>query len=267
MNILNLNFVHPQYGTIFTADVDTSFTAAEMLNNLVLSGFLPVSEQGYLLALREQVMQAKQPLVTLNGLEEGAVLRIIIPSKDLKIVKRFFVKHPKNGEYAPFEMSEDENITELLKRLLTQGFLDKTDKLSVFFKGQELNENAEIKEAALPDNAYLEIRNRELASNEEILQKLQTAVDTMQAGTEKKLQDILDYLPPASAIPIDPERSVNPTQDLYESIDTLVISVFKDTKLSPPKKISLWSPIPMLILLLLAFSGIVALILFAVGVF
>jgi hypothetical protein len=114
MKTLNLNFTHPQYGTIFNADVDTGFTAAELLENLVLSGFIPENQKGYQLALREQIMQAKQPLATLDGLADGVVLRIITAKEETKATLQFFVRHPRTAEFAPINIYVEDNGQQLL---------------------------------------------------------------------------------------------------------------------------------------------------------
>lgn len=267
MKTLNLNFTHPQYGTIFNADVDTGFTAAELLENLVLSGFIPENQKGYQLALREQIMQAKQPLATLDGLADGVVLRIITAKEETKAMLQFFVRHPRTAEYAPINIYLEENGQQFIERLLTQGFLAEiTEGLAIYFKGTALDMQLPLASQNLPTNAYLELRDAHTQSPDLQLRSLLLAVDSLQSNTQNKLQEILDYLPPPSAIPIDPERAVNPTLDAYESTDTLVAELHKMMGRPAPKKIRIWSPIPWVFGALLLLALLILIILFATGV-
>jgi hypothetical protein len=264
MALLNLNFVHPQYGTVFNADVDTAFTATELLNNLMLSGFIQENEGAYQLALREQIMQAGQPLITLEGLEESAVLRIISKSKDAKKLLKFYIKHPVNSIYAPVETSEDHKVGQLMNELLEKGFIESLEGAELFFNSIALDYEHKLNE--LPEAAYLELRLAAQKGSAAILMELTGTIAQIKTDNEIKLQQILDYLPPASAIPIDPERAINPTLDIYESVDTLMADVYLENNRGAAAKISLWSPIPIMLILMATILVLLISLLYAFGV-
>lgn len=271
MDILNLNFMHPQYGTIFNADVDLSFTADEMLRNLTLSGFIPERAAGYTLALQNQVMQAQQPLVLLEALEEGAVLRII-PTIQNEAGEQsvaveplqFYVRHPRSSEYAPIECQPDTTGDKLLQQLLERGFLaELPDGLSLYFKEEALRLDESLKNLQLPEGAYIEIRDANTQSVDIILRNLLMGFDSLQAGTNTKLQAILEQMPPPSAIPIDPLRAINPTAKAYESMDTLLADIRRSGNLELLPKVRIWSPIPLILVLTLS-VGIITLIVLSI---
>jgi len=267
MKVLNLNFTHPQYGTVFNADVDTGFTAADLLENLVLSGFIPENLEGYQLALREQIMQAKQPLATLDDLSDGVVLRIIKAEKEIKASLYLFVRHPRSTEYAPINAFLEENGQQLVERLLKQGFLSEiTEGLAIYFKGTAIDMQMPLQTLSLPAQAYLELRDTQTQSPDLQLRNLLIAVDSLDSNTQNKLQEILDYLPPPSAIPIDPKRAVNPTLHVYESMDTILNSVYKTMGVIKPKKIKRQNPIPYILGGIILLAILVCSILWATGV-
>mgnify|MGYP006971425295 CR=1 FL=1 len=247
--------MHPQYGTIFNADVDLSFTANEMLRNLVLSGFIPDRSAGYRLALQDIVMQAKQPLALLDDLGDGAVLRIIPviqneAGEQMVAVEplRFYVRHPRSSEYAPIECPPDNSGTMLLQMLMERGFLAELHEgLGLYFKEQNIPLDQALKTIALPEGAYLEIRDTNAQSVDVIMRNVLMGLDSFQAGTNAKLQTILDQMPPPSAIPIDPQRAINPTSDSYESMDSILNNIRQSGGLDPLAKVRIRSWIPFLI--------------------
>lgn len=247
--------MHPQYGTIFNADVDLSFTADEMLHNLVLSGFIPERPAGYRLALQNQVMQGQQPLVLLEGLEDAAVLRIIPVVQNASgeesvavLPLRLYVRHPRSSEYAPVECIPDTSGEKLLQQLLKNGFLSELpEDLSLYFKEEELALDQPLKNIGLTDGAYIEIRDANAQPVDMVMRNVLMGLDSFQAGTNAKLQAILDQMPPPSAIPIDPLRAINPTSEPYESMDTLLNSIRQIGGLEPIKKVRVRTWMPFLV--------------------
>lgn len=274
MEIYNLNFMHPEYGTIFNADVDVLFTANEMLRNLVLTGFLPEHPAGYRLALMDEVLQENEALGNLVNLDDGAVLRIIPllqESSGNELVAeapiQFFVRHPYSAEYAPFRSLPSNNGQAMLQALQARGFLKELpDSLELYFKDTVLPLDQSLGEQQLPAGAYLELRDSNAQAADAVLRNLLLGLDSFQASTNQKLEDIIKQMPPPSAIPIDPNRSISPTADIYESVDSLITQIRKEGNLEAPKKVRIWSPIPLIFWISLIVIGITLSILALTGV-
>jgi hypothetical protein len=274
MEIYNLNFMHPEYGTIFNADVDVSFTANEMLKNLVLTGFLPERSAGYRLALMDEVLKGEDRLGQLQQLDDGVVLRIIPlleEAKGTEVVAEspieFFIRHPYSAEYAPFRAMPSSTGKAMLEALQSRGFLKEIpDSLGLYFKEQPIPLDQALGDQGLPLGAYLELRDSNAQAADAVLRNLLLGLDSFQASTNQKLEEIIKQMPPPSAIPIDPNRSISPTADIYESVDSLITDIRREGNFPPPKKIRIWSPVPLIFWLSLAVTGLTLIILAALDV-
>ncbi|WCL81608.1 hypothetical protein PPO43_00670 [Saprospira sp. CCB-QB6] len=259
--ILNLNFMHPQYGTLMNAEVDLSFSAAEMLEQLELSGFIQRGGQ-YQLAFGEQLLQAEQQLQQLSDLYEGSILRI---EQEGPAQKHFiYIQDPLGQTYAPLPFAEEQLPQDALLQLVEQGFLNSlAEDLSLYFKGEALALDQSFGEQGLAAGAYLQLRSAQQASIEQELESLQNRLQELEQQQQEKLDLIIEQLPPPSAIPIDPNYAVRPTADPYQSIDSLLYALRAEENLPVLEKVRIWSPIPLIIyisLAVLALAGLVILI-------
>lgn len=256
--ILNLNFMHPQYGTLMNAEVDLSFSAAEMIEQLELSGFLPRGGS-YQLAFGEQLLQAEQQLQQLSDLYEGSILRI---EQEGPAVKHFiYIQDPLGQTYAPLAFDEEQLPQQALQQLVDQGFLsDLPGDLNLYFKGEALFLDQSFGAQGLAAGAYLQLRSVSQASIEEELENLQKRLQELEAQQNQKLDLIIEQLPPPSAIPIDPNYAVRPTADPYQSIDSLLYALRMEEGLPVLEKVRIWSPIPLAIYIVLAAAAVVGLL-------
>ncbi len=270
MDIYELNFMHPQYGTIFTAEVDVSFTADEMLRNLLLTGFIPERAKGYRLALMEEVLRGDQPIAELSELYDGAVFRIIPNIQELGATQEavvetpitLYIRHPHSAEYAPFQVLPSTTGHAMLELLELRGFLKEgSDGLALLFKGEVLDLDAPIGSQQLPAQAYLELQDPDAQAADQVLRNLLLGLDSLQQRTDQKLEAIIKQMPPPSAIPIDPQRAISPTADIYEGVDTLLTQIRSDADLPPSKKIRIYSPIPTIFWISTMLIGLTLLIL------
>jgi|GEM_PF-6950989 len=255
--ILSLNFMHPQYGTLMTAEVDLSFSAAEMLEQLELSGFIQRGGQ-YQLAFGEQFLEAEQQLQQLSDLYEGSILRI---EQEGPVQKHFiYIQHPLGQTYAPLAFEEEQLPQDALKKLLEQGFLGSLpEDLSLCFKGESLSLDQSFGAQAIAAGAYLQLRSAQQASIEQELESLQSRLQELEQQQQEKLDLIIEQLPPPSAIPIDPNYAVRPTADPYQSIDSLLYALRAEENLPILEKVRIWSPIPLVIYIVLTVLALVGL--------
>ncbi len=73
----NLNFMHPQYGTTLNVDIDAAFSVQEILEQLVLSGFVGKANAEYDLELMGEALTKQTVFATIPNLYDGAVLRVV----------------------------------------------------------------------------------------------------------------------------------------------------------------------------------------------
>ena len=263
--ILNLNFMHPQYGTLMNAEVDLSFSAAEMLEQLELSGFIQRGGQ-YQLAFGEQLLQAEQQLQQLSDLYEGSILRI---EQEGPVQKHFiYIQDPLGQTYVPLPFVEDQSPQEALSQLVEQGFLSElSGDLSLYFKGAPLFWDQSFGAQGLTAGAYLQLRSVLQASIEEELENLQKRLAELEAQQNQKLDLIIEQLPPPSAIPIDPNYAVRPTAEPYQSIDSLLSALRIEEGLPVLEKVRIWSPISLINYVFLALLALVGLVILIVQLF
>ncbi len=232
----NLNFMHPQYGTIFNADIDANFTIHEMIDNLVWSGFLPPNEEGYQLALGKIILADTATFLAIEELEDGNVIRIIANELEAKEVVetktvKLLLQHPKSALVLELEAEEDKPIAMLIEIAIDKNFVAiASEALSLEKQGKPLDLAKTVLDNNLKTGDYIQICNKEEVPLTEILNQ---KIDSLQEKIQADLALIKDSIPATHLIPIDPTRAVNPTIETYESIDTISNRLRKKSKQKP----------------------------------
>jgi hypothetical protein len=243
MTEYNLNFMHPQYGTTMNVDIDAAFTIEEMINNLLLSGFISKNEAGYDFALMDKMLDRKATFSEIQELYDGAVIRIIAHKGDTAEMIRdnfilLHIKHPVETLILNLKINEKDPMTEVIQQASDKNFVQGgTDIIFHLQKGDKLLDlNKTVSENQVHSGDYLQI----VQADEEIADPLHTAVNglnekmnKLQEEIETQLTNIKEALPAANMIPIDPTRAVNPTMQTYESIDTIVNRLLVSSKQEP----------------------------------
>lgn len=254
MTEYNLNFMHPQYGTTFNVDIDGSFTVEEMINNLLLSGFINTNKGGYDFELMGQALDRQITFDEIQELYDGAVIRIVAHQESAvkdspKVISQIsiHVKHPSEALILDVQLQETVPLSDIIQQVSDKNFVHEKDGILHLQKGDKLLDlNKTAPENSIASGDYLQI----IHANSTQQDPLETAVGQLNKklqALEKQIQsdlvNIKDALPAANMIPIDPTRAVNPTMEHYESIDTIVNRLRKDSKQDPLKPIRPISPV------------------------
>ncbi|WMX13073.1 MULTISPECIES: hypothetical protein [unclassified Aureispira] len=263
----NLNFMHPQYGTTLNVDIDGSFTVEEMINNLLLSGFINENKNGYDFELMGQALERQMTFDEIQELYDGAVIKIIAHKDDApEIIPAqkeisLRIKHPTEPLILDIQLPKDSPLSSIIQQASEKNFVQGVDGILHLQKGDkllDLNENA--LQNGLTEGDFLQLTQVDAKQEN----PLETAVDTLNQKLEQletqlqnQLVSIKDALPAANMIPIDPTRAVNPTMEHYESIDTIVNRLREASKEPPLKPIR---PISLPILLMEGLLLVIALL-------
>ncbi len=263
----NLNFMHPQYGTTLNVDIDGSFTVEEMINNLLLSGFINENKNGYDFELMGQALERQMTFDEIQELYDGAVIKIIAHKDDApEIIPAqkeisLRIKHPTEPLILDIQLPKDSPLSSIIQQASEKNFVQGVDGILHLQKGDkllDLNENA--LQNGLTEGDFLQLTQVDAKQEN----PLETAVDTLNQKLEQletqlqnQLVSIKDALPDANMIPIDPTRAVNPTMEHYESIDTIVNRLREASKEPPLKPIR---PISLPILLMEGLLLVIALL-------
>lgn len=263
----NLNFMHPQYGTTLNVDIDGSFTVEEMINNLLLSGFINENKNGYDFELMGQALERQMTFDEIQELYDGAVIKIIAHKDDApEIIPTqkeisLRIKHPTEPLILDIQLPKDSPLSSIIQQASEKNFVQGVDGILHLQKGDkllDLNENA--LQNGLTEGDFLQLTQVDAKQEN----PLETAVDTLNQKLEQletqlqnQLVSIKDALPAANMIPIDPTRAVNPTMEHYESIDTIVNRLREASKEPPLKPIR---PISLPILLMEGLLLVIALL-------
>lgn len=257
----NLNFMHPQYGTTLNVDIDGSFTIEEMIQNLLLSGFISNNPAGYDLALRDKTLARKATFEEIQELYDGAVIRIIAhktsaPQTAAVAHILLHVKHPNKKLILDIQLSEKELLSTIIKKALGRNFIQGEATSFQLIKGDAvLDLEKTYLDSNISNGDYLELevlqKEEQITPLQASTQQLNEKIEQLESQLHNELKSIKDALPAANMIPIDTTRAVNPTMDTYESIDTIVKRLRVDSNeqpLSPIRPMSLLVPILLVIL-------------------
>lgn len=264
--------MHPQYGTTLNVDIDGSFTIEEMINNLLLSGFINENKNGYDFELMGQALERQMTFDEIQELYDGAVIRIVAheeasvtASVQPKEVLTLRIKHPSEPLVLDVQIDKTAPLSNIIQQASDKNFVQGVEGILHLQKGDKLiNLNENAAKNGLAEGDFLQLMHANAAKENPI----ETAINNLNKKLEQlqtELVNIKDALPAANLIPIDPTRAVNPTMEQYESIDTIVNRLREASKEEALKPIRpLYVPILLLEGLLLIVAVLV--VLFLTGV-
>ena len=229
----NLNFMHPQYGTTLNVDIDGSFTIEEMINNLLLSGFINENKNGYDFELMGQALERQMTFEEIQELYDGAVIRIVAHEEDIvaetvptEKLLTLRIKHPSRSLILDVQLNETAPLSNIIQQASDKNFVQGIEGILHLQKGDkllDLNENATNN--GLTEGDFLQLTHADAVKEDPIetaVNSLNKKLELLETQLQTELVNIKDALPAANMIPIDPTRAVNPTMEHYESIDTIV---------------------------------------------
>lgn len=244
----NLNFMHPQYGTTLNVDIDGAFTVEEMINNLLLSGFINENTNGYDFELMGQSLERQMTFDEIQELYDGAVIRIIAHKEDAVIeavttetLLALRIKHPSEPLILDVHLNETAPLSNIIQQASEKNFVQGVEGILHLQKGDkllDLNENAVNN--GLTEGDFLQLTHADAVKEnpvETAVNKLNKKLEALESQLHTELVSIKEALPAANMIPIDPTRAVNPTMESYESIDTIVTRLREASKEGPLKPI------------------------------
>ena len=244
----NLNFMHPQYGTTLNVDIDGAFTVEEMINNLLLSGFINENTNGYDFELMGQSLERQMTFDEIQELYDGAVIRIIAHKEDAVVeavttetLLALRIKHPSEPLILDVHLNETAPLSNIIQQASEKNFVQGVEGILHLQKGDkllDLNENAVNN--GLTEGDFLQLTHADAVKEnpvETAVNKLNKKLEALESQLHTELVSIKEALPAANMIPIDPTRAVNPTMESYESIDTIVTRLREASKEGPLKPI------------------------------
>jgi hypothetical protein len=255
MTELDLNFMHPQYGTLFQASVPTDYRVAEVLELLQSVGFLTKvqSPNRYALAFYDQVLSMDSPLGQISELADGDILKVVFEAAAAAPLEEqaapsllpCWLALPQGG-LIPWEIEPTQPLSQILTELQHKGFIaESPDQLTAWLRGHEpwpLEANAQTQGLMAKD--LIQIRLLEspqgpaLSDLQQALADLQGQLGRMQAHLNEELTVIRHKIPLPYTIPLDAEMAaLNPTQFPYRSLDSLLAQARQTAKLPPFVKI------------------------------
>ncbi|MGH1339377.1 MAG: hypothetical protein ACRBFS_24875 [Aureispira sp.] len=275
----NLNFMHPQYGTTLNVDIDANFSVQEILEQLVLSGFVGKANAQYDLELMGNALKKQTIFAAIPNLYDGAVLKVVehldppptLPkpkqprpnsSQPTILLIQLHCQHADHSLQFSAAYPPSTLVSDVLARAIQQGFLvGNADAFQVFKGAQVLTLNENLQEQALQEGDHLQFhRIAENAPTEEegpniTLQTLQEQVQQVEQNLAGQVEQLKQQLPRDKTLPDVSELS-------YESLEKVVQRLRKKGKEPSLASLSLaGAPIFLYVLLVLVF-----LILITIGI-
>jgi hypothetical protein len=269
--------MHPQYGTTLNVDIDGAFTIEEMINNLLLSGFINENKNGYDFELMGQGLDRQMTFDEIQELYDGAVIRIIAHEEEEVVVETLVtekllalrIKHPSEPLILDVQLNETAPLSNIIQQASEKNFVQGIEGILHLQKGEKLLDlNESAANNGLAEGDFLQLTHADAVKEDPIetaVNSLNKKLESLETQLQTELISIKEALPAANMIPIDPTRAVNPTMEHYESIDTIVNRLREASKESALKPIR---PLSMPILLLEGILLVVAIfvVLFLTGV-
>lgn len=280
-DLYNLNFMHPQYGTTLNVDIDTNFSVQEILEQLVLSGFVGKANAEYDLELMGRALEKQTTFAAIPNLHDGAVLRVVerVVTKPSPQRTNIVVAHPillhclHPADPLHFSASYEPKTTleEIISRAIQQGFL--VGELMDFelYKGSKLlSLKDNLHQQQLQEGDYLQIKHvkKEAVTTESstesapsvTLENIQEQVQQLEKSLSQNFQKISQQLPHEATLPDVGELP-------YESLEKVVRRIQKKGKEPSLSSLSLaGAPVWLYLLLVLVFlGGIAAVVVWALG--
>lgn len=263
----NLSFMHPRYGTLFPASIDGNFSVGEMLENLVLTGFIPQRAEGYSMAQGAQLLSADLEFDQIPDLYDGAILRLIenegdapLPHSDDRAT--VILLHPDLPHSLRHEIAAEQTVGQVIEQLLARGFLvGNAAQFALSYKGTPLDAAQHWGDLIVQSGDFLQIiyldpqKSPTLAAE---IAQLKQELEAQSQGIFLQLQAIETQLPRPASLPLSATLQVQPTQVVYESWDALVQSIRQLDQLPPVRPIRATSLIPLFLLLALMVLSVLA---------
>lgn len=270
MQDLNLNFMHPRYGTVLNVDISAATTIEETIAHLLRSGFVPPHAAGYRLAKGEEVFPLEAELSALK-VEDGDIIRIE-PKEKVESGLSVHIKHPHRGLMFGMQVEEDMQAQEVIARLQERGFIEAKEAGYVLRIGEgiELRGAQSLSEAKLKEEDFIRLIDLSEPAEPEwkkVLSSLQSQLDELkeaqlnrldwerlsaeqQRAQQEALRSILlQFFPTLATAEVPEVQQQAPrrkTASTYEPLRHLLLSIRNDAGLAAPKDIVAWSPIPLL---------------------
>lgn len=248
----NLNFMHPQYGTTLNVDIDPNFSVQEILEQLVLSGFVGKANAAYDLELMGQALEKQMVFAAIPNLYDGAVLRVVekvapattaSPSQLVHPI-HLHCQHPDNSLQFSALFEPTTPLKEVVARAIQQGFLIGTVGQFHLYKGaQVLDLEQDLQELNLQEGDHLQMYRKPVEQEKEeeapqelgpsvTLQSLQEQVQQLEEQLVAQLHQLQQQLPRDQALPDVGELP-------YESLEKVVRRLRKRGKESSLSSLSL----------------------------
>lgn len=271
VNHYNLNFMHPQYGTTLNVDIDVNFSVQEILEQLVLSGFVGKTNAQYDLELMGQALDKQTVFASIPNLHDGAVLRVVehlspslssTPSTISHI--QLHCQHPDNSLQFSASYQATCFVKEVLLRAIQQGFLiGKTTDFHVYKGVQSLEIDKSLQKQALQEGDHLQFHRIVASSEKEVaptvtLETLQEQVKQIEKNLGSELEQLKQQLPRNQTLP-------NVGDLPYESLEKVVKRLRKKGKEPSLESLSLagTSVVSYVLLVIVLLIIIVVVVLFA----
>ena len=138
METINLFFMHPRYGTTFNVAVDINLTPTEIVDNLLLSGFIPARKEGYQLALYADILPSNQPFSAIGQLQNGDILRVVErQSSSAELAIFTYVQTAQTDEIIAIQANPDWTAEQFIHVLCEKGILYEFKNDLRLYKGNQ----------------------------------------------------------------------------------------------------------------------------------
>lgn len=269
----NLNFMHPQYGTTLNVDIDPDFSVQEILEQLVLSGFVGKANAAYDLELMGQALEKQTVFADIPNLYDGAVLKVVervaaVPTTTIAAASTqpvvqsiaLHCQHPDNSLQFSASYAPSTSLKHVLARTIQQGFLiGEVEQFHLYKGAQALDLEQDVQELGLQEGDHLQIYRKVVEEEKEetpqelgpvvTLQSLQEQVQQLEGKLAGQLEQLKQQLPRDQALPDVGELP-------YESLEKVVRRLRKRGKESSLSSLSLaGTPIWLYVLLALLLLG------------
>lgn len=268
----NLNFMHPQYGTTLNVDIDANFSVQEILEQLVLSGFVGRADASYDLELMGQALAQQTIFADIPKLYDGAVLKVIErlsaqPTRPSQATTnhpiQLHAQHPDNSLQFSAAYDGHRLIRDVIVRALQQGFLvGEAADFQVYKGAQALLLQESLYQQGLQEGDCLQFRRavanapKEVVAPSVTLHTLQEQVQLLETTIGGQLTQLQQQLPRDQALPDVGELS-------YESLEKVAKRLRKQGKEPSIEPLSLKGA-PVLLYVFLVFLLLIALAVVAV---
>lgn len=224
MQTYNLYCMHPRYGSTFQVVVDASLTAAELIDNLLASGFIQNNRNGYALVWRGQTLANTATLGELPALQNNDVLRVITrqTATDSDTIY-IYIQVPHFQSILAIHAHTDWTGEQLIDALWEKGFIYQAESDFLIWKGNKrLEAHQLLNDFGLQSRDLLRITTATSsptadAPNANAWQQVQTQLTNLQT----QMQTLATR---STAVPVQFSPAI---EQPYMSIEELVEAILK----------------------------------------